>query len=69
MLHSQNSAYIQETNSGALPNLLKLSKYVKKTIVLPALKSSSLVSLGQLYDNDCCVLLNKQKSFVIKTVQ
>ena len=35
-------------------------------VVLPSLKSSSLISLGQLCDDDCSVLLDKKKLYVKK---
>ena len=38
----------------------------KKATVLPDLKSSSLISLGQLCDDNCKVLLDKKKLQVFK---
>ena len=44
----------------------KLSKKAQKAIVLPQLKSLSLILLSQLFDNDCKVLLDKREMKVFK---
>ena len=36
---------------------------------LPALKSSSFISLGQLCDDNCIVFLNKNKVYAIKEMK
>jgi hypothetical protein len=43
-----------------------LSKSARNTSVLPHLKSASLISLGQLCNDNCNVVLNKKKLFVFK---
>ena len=35
-------------------------------MIFPVLKSASLISIGQLYDDDCDVLLNETKLVAIK---
>ena len=57
-----NNTQIQAKYQRALHNLSKLSKYAKKALVLPILKSASLISLGQLCDDNCCMLLNFKKN-------
>ena len=57
---------IRPTKMGQLSLSKKLSKQAQSATALPALKSASLVSLGQLCDDDCVVLLNKRKMYAIK---
>jgi hypothetical protein len=62
-----NNTTIQSTNTGLLPdptNLLSTS--ATKTNVFPDLQSSSLISLGQLCDDDCQIHLDKNKLTVTK---
>ena len=61
-----NAEHIYTTQQGNLPLSRKLSKKVKIATILPELKSSSLLSLCQLCDDDCDILLNKKKIYVIK---
>ena len=55
-----NSGIIQPTHSGHFPLSNKLSTKAKDALILPKLTSSSLISLGQLYDDDCKVILDKR---------
>ena len=55
-----NNEAIQSDQQYQLPISKKLSTYAQKATVLPQLKSSSLVSLGQLCDNNYQVLLDKK---------
>ena len=41
-------------------------KQAQTPTMLPELKSASLISLGQLYDNNCIVLLEKENIYAIK---
>ena len=50
---------ITPSQRGQLPLSTKLSTAEKDAIMLPQLKSSSTISLGQLCEDDCNVLLNK----------
>ena len=61
-----NNVSIQSTEKGNIPFSAKLSASAKDASILPGLESSSLVSLGQLCDDDCEILLNKKSLFVIK---
>ena len=61
-----NNTFIQADQQGTLPLSKTLSTNARSVVVLPSLKSSSLISLGQLCDNDCRVLLDKRKLYVIK---
>ena len=61
-----NNVSIQSTEKGNIPFSSKLSASAKDASILPGLESSSLVSLGQLCDDDCEILLNKKSLFVIK---
>ena len=61
-----NSEAISSTSQGQLPLSTKLSYSVKTAIILPQLKSAFLVLIGQLCDNSCDVLLNKEKPYAVK---
>ena len=56
---------ISSTKSGNL-SIAGLSSKATTAHVLPHLKSASLLSMGQLCDDDCNVILNKEKMTVIK---
>ena len=57
---------IYATQQDNLPLSSKLSNKARIAAILPELRSSSLLFLGQLFDNDCDILLNKKKMYVIK---
>ena len=57
---------ISPTLKGQLSLSTKLSKTAQAATVLPALKSSSLISLGKLCDDNCTVILDKTKLIAIK---
>ena len=61
-----NNTKITSREQGQLPLHAKFSSEALTTSILPGLQSSSLISLGQLCDNDCDVLLNKKSLFVVK---
>ena len=61
-----NNATIRSTEKGTIPLNKKLLKTAQTASILPGLESSSLISLGQLCDDDCKVLLDKKSLFVIK---
>ena len=61
-----NNHPINSTQSGTIPLSHKLSIKAKEATVLPNLHSSSLISLGQLCDDDCKVLLDKKELNVYK---
>lgn len=56
-----NANSISSETKGELPLSNKLSSRAKEAIVLPQLQSSSLISLGQLCDDDCDIHLNKKE--------
>ena len=61
-----NNKQILPTNQGLIPLSTQLSKSSRTATVLPQLKSSSLISLGQICDDSCTVLLNKEKLYALK---
>ena len=61
-----NNSTITVTKQGDLPLSTQLSPAARSAMILPGLKSASLVSIGQLCDDDCDVLLNKKKLIAIK---
>ena len=61
-----NNTTITSTSCGRLPLHESLSPQATTTSILPNLQISSLISLGQLCDDDCQVLLNKKSLFVVK---
>ena len=60
---------IAPSHQGVLSIHKDLSQAAKVGTVLPQLKSSSLLSLGQLCDDGCNVLLNKKKLYPLKEKQ
>ena len=61
-----NNVLSTANQSGQLPFSNKLSASAKKAMILPELQSSSLVSLGQLCDDNCTVVLDKKYLHAIK---
>ena len=55
-----NVAQIQATQAGYLPFHDKSSATATKTHVFPGIKSSSLISIGQLCDDDCTAVLDRK---------
>ena len=55
-----NSKVIGLTAQDLIPLSNQLSQQAKDDIVLPDLKSSSLISLGQLCDDNCVITLDKK---------
>jgi hypothetical protein len=64
-----NRKTIQATQKGQLPLSTKLSPQAQTAMILPQLKSASLISIGQLCDDNCDVLLNKHHLVAIKDKQ
>ena len=61
-----NSEIIHSTARGEIPLPPEFSKTAKETMILPKLTSSNLISLGQLCDDNCEILLNKNEMHAIK---
>ena len=61
-----NSELIHSTARGEIPLPKELSQDAKETMILPKLTSSNLISLGQLCDDDCEIILNKDIMKAIK---
>ena len=61
-----NAQHIPSTLSGTIPLNNLLSTKAKMATVLPNLHSSSLISLGQLCDDNCKVTLDKKELNVYK---
>ena len=61
-----NSYSISSKLQGQLPMLDKLISKAKIAMVLCQLTSSSLISLGELYNDDCKVNLDKHSLEVCK---
>ena len=57
---------IKANQEGTLPIKNSLSSCAQKVTILPHLKSSSLISLGQLCDDNCQILLTKKNLFAMK---
>ena len=57
---------IKPEEQGELNSSSCLSKIAKRAYVHPALKSSSLISIGQLCDDGCVVIFDKDKINVLK---
>ena len=61
-----DSSQINATYQVKLPLPSSLSKEASITVIISSLKSSSLISLGQLSDDDCRVILDKKNLYVEK---
>ena len=61
-----NSEIITSTEKGELPLSSLLSPQAKNAIVLPKLTSANLISLGQLCDDGCSIVLDKNKMIAVK---
>ena len=62
-----DNSELTSTHKGLLPILSnEISQQAKTSTILKNLNSSSLISLGQLCDDDCKVLLTKNKIHVVK---
>ena len=61
-----NNELISATVQGELPLSKYLSPTAKRAMVLPKLKSSNLISIGQLCDDGCSIILNKSKLLAFK---
>ena len=64
-----NAEPISSTLKGTIPLSSKLTSKAKQATVLPNLHSSSLISLGQLCDDNCKVILDKKELNVYKDEQ
>jgi hypothetical protein len=62
-----DSTNIQATHSGQLPLHHSLSSTATKAHILDGITNSSLVSLGQLCDDNCIAVLDKKKLQVFKS--
>jgi hypothetical protein len=60
------SKHIQATHSGQLPLHLSFSGKAKKAHSLDGITNSSLISIGQLRDDDCVTILDNTKIEVFK---
>jgi hypothetical protein len=61
-----DSTNIQATHAGLLPLNSSLSTTAKTAHILDGMTNSSLISIGQLCDDDCVAVLDKRKLQVFK---
>ena len=61
-----NNATLKAIERGTLGLSYSLSKEAKTAVILPGLKSSSLMSFDKLCNDDYDVLLTKQKMYAVK---
>ena len=65
-VHQPDNSTLASTGAGYLPLHSSITNRGSHTMVLPQLHSSSLVSLGQLCDDNCLVLLSATKLYTFK---
>ena len=65
-VHQPDSTVLTMEATGTIPIDETLSSKATKSMILPELKSASLISMGQLCDDDCLVILSKKKLAVVK---
>ena len=61
-----NNKLIAATIEGELPLSEHLSSTAKKAMVLPKLKCSNLILIGQLCDDEYSIILDKKKTIAFK---
>ena len=61
-VHQPDNTVLKTQGTGLVPIDDTLSPEAKKAMILPELKSSSLISMGQLCDDDCLVILSKKET-------
>ena len=61
-----DNGMIEADRKGIIPLSDELSPEAKTAMILPNLRSASLISMGQLCDDGCDVLFNAQRLIVIK---
>ena len=66
MIIIPDTGKLQARKHISLPILRIFSPAATINTIIPGFNSSYMLSLGQLYDNGCNVLLNKQKMYAIK---
>ena len=64
-VHLPDNSMIESNEVGNLP-IPELSAAATTTAIFPALTNSSLISIGQLCDDECTALLNKKEMKIIK---
>ena len=64
-VHLPNNATLNSTKEGQLP-ITQLDKNARKVHILPALTNASLLSIGQLCDNQCLAIFTKYHMYIIK---
>ena len=66
ILQFPNSATMNVTKTGTLPLSRSLSTHTKKAHVFDGLQSAYLISLGQLCDNYCIIILDRNEINFLK---
>ena len=61
-----NGQTIKITKKGLLPIDNNLSKTAKMAYILPQLQNTSLLSIGQLCDDNCLAIFDKRNMYIIK---
>ena len=64
-----NNTYISSTSIGELPFTAALSQSAKESLIFPELKNASLLSIGQLCDDDCLALFHKKFLWILKMIK
>ena len=65
-VHQPDNMVLKTQGTGLVPIDETLSPEATRAMILPELKSSSLISMGQLCDDNCLVILSKKKLTVLK---
>ena len=64
-----NGTIVNSTEQGKLPLSNKFQPQSSVAKILPSLKNNSLLSIGQLCDDNCTAIFNKQKLFILKNFE
>ena len=61
-----NNTTMNATKTGNTPFSRNISLHTKKSQIFYGMQSNYIISLDQLYDNDCITIFDKSKSNIIK---
>ena len=61
-----NNETMSETRTGNIPLASSLSNHAKKAHIFDGIHSASLISLGEMCDDDCVAILDKSEIDILK---
>ena len=65
-MYLPNNTIVQASHKATINLHKKISKKASEVLIFPYLRNESLISIGQLCDDDCIIIFTKRKFFVKK---